>query len=64
MGSRSLEKANDAISKLKSEVSASKSDVEPIQIDIEDDESIERAFKHVESKYRRLDALVNNAGMW
>jgi NAD(P)-dependent dehydrogenase (short-subunit alcohol dehydrogenase family) len=62
MGSRSLEKANDAISKIKREIPESKSDVVPIQIDIEDDASIENAFKEIESKYGRLDSLVNNAG--
>ena len=62
MGSRSLEKAAAAISQLKSEVSESKSEVVPIQIDIEDDSSIENAFKEVESKWGRVDALVNNAG--
>jgi NAD(P)-dependent dehydrogenase (short-subunit alcohol dehydrogenase family) len=62
MGSRSLEKANDAISKIKGEIPESKSDVVPIQIDIEDDASIENAFKEIESKYGRLDSLVNNAG--
>jgi NADP-dependent 3-hydroxy acid dehydrogenase YdfG len=64
MGSRSLEKAKDAISKLQSEVSESKSEIVPIQIDIEDDASIEKAFKDVESQYRRVDALINNAGTY
>jgi len=64
MGSRSLEKADDAISKLKGEVSESKSDIVPVQIDIEDDASIENAFKNIESKYGHLDSLVNNAGIY
>ena len=62
MGSRSVDKAKDAISTLQSEVTDSKSEVVPIQIDIEDDTSIDKAFKEVESKYKRVDALVNNAG--
>ncbi|RYN59891.1 hypothetical protein AA0114_g1243 [Alternaria tenuissima] len=62
MGSRSLEKAESSISKLKAEVLESKSEVVPIQIDIEDDASIEKAFGEVESKYGRVDTLVNNAG--
>lgn len=62
MGSRSLEKAENSISKLKAEVLESESEVVPIQIDIEDDASIEKAFREVESKYGRLDTLVNNAG--
>ncbi|KAF1843439.1 NAD(P)-binding protein [Cucurbitaria berberidis CBS 394.84] len=62
MGSRSLEKAQDAISTLKSEISDSKSEIIPLQIDIEDDASIENAFKQVESTWGKVDALVNNAG--
>jgi NAD(P)-dependent dehydrogenase (short-subunit alcohol dehydrogenase family) len=62
MGSRSLEKANDAISKPHSEVLESKSEVVPLQIDIEDDNSIEEAVKEVEHRWGRIDALVNNAG--
>jgi NAD(P)-dependent dehydrogenase (short-subunit alcohol dehydrogenase family) len=62
MGSRSLEKAHVAIAAIWSEVSASKSDIVPLQLDIEDDASIETAFKEVQSKYGKLDALVNNAG--
>lgn len=62
MGSRSVEKANDAIKLLQSEVPSSKTEVIPVQIDIEDDESIEKAFKEVESKYGKIDTLINNAG--
>lgn len=62
MGSRSLDKANAAISTLESAILNSKSKIIPLQIDIEDDGSIERAFSEVQSKYGRVDALVNNAG--
>jgi NADP-dependent 3-hydroxy acid dehydrogenase YdfG len=62
MGSRSLEKANTAISTLKGEIPESESEIIPLKIDIEDDASIENAFKEVESKYGRVDTLVNNAG--
>jgi NAD(P)-dependent dehydrogenase (short-subunit alcohol dehydrogenase family) len=62
MGSRSLAKAADAISTLQAEIPDSKSEIVPVQIDIEDDASIERAVKEVESKYARIDVLVNNAG--
>ncbi|CAN9350126.1 unnamed protein product [Alternaria alternata] len=50
MGSRSLEKAESSISKLKAEVLESKSEVVPIQIDIENDASIEKAFGEVEKQ--------------
>ncbi|KAF2824370.1 NAD(P)-binding protein [Ophiobolus disseminans] len=62
MGSRSLDKANAAISTLKSEFPDSKSEIVPIQIDIEDDASIEAAFKEVSSKHTHIDTLINNAG--
>lgn len=65
MGSRSLDKATTAISSLHSEFPDVKSsEVIALQVDIEDDESIDKAFKEVESKYGRVDALVNNAGMF
>jgi NAD(P)-dependent dehydrogenase (short-subunit alcohol dehydrogenase family) len=62
MGSRSLEKAKEAIFKLQTEVADSKSEVVPIQIDIEDDASIAAAVKEVESKHGHIDTLLNNAG--
>lgn len=62
MGSRSLSKAHDAIQQLQSEVTETKSEVVPMQIDIEDDASIEKLHKDIESKYGKLDVLVNNAG--
>jgi len=64
MGSRSLEKAEASIAKLKSEFPESKNEVLALQVDIEDDESIERAFKEVQEKWGRLDGLVNNAGAY
>jgi NAD(P)-dependent dehydrogenase (short-subunit alcohol dehydrogenase family) len=64
MGSRSLEKADNAIKQLKSEVSETKSEVVPLQVDIESDDSVESAFQEVKSKYGRVDSLVNNAGMF
>ena len=63
MGSRSLDKAKEAISALQGEISDSKSEVVPLQIDIDDDASIENALREVESKWGRVDALINNAGM-
>ncbi|KAL6710981.1 hypothetical protein ACN47E_006856 [Coniothyrium glycines] len=62
MGSRSLDKANAAVSALINEVTESRSEIALLQIDIEDDASIERAFEEVKSKYGRIDTLVNNAG--
>ncbi|KAF2475617.1 NAD(P)-binding protein [Lindgomyces ingoldianus] len=63
MGSRSIDKAKDAISTLTSENPNSKSEIVPLQVDIVDDESIDQAYKEVESKWGKIDILVNNAGM-
>lgn len=62
MGSRSLEKAESAIKTLKSEVPTTKSEVVPVQIDIENDDSISKAFDEVKGKFGKLDTLINNAG--
>ncbi|KAF2637493.1 NAD(P)-binding protein [Massarina eburnea CBS 473.64] len=62
MGSRSLEKAREAIKTIESEIPKSKSEIIPLQIDIEDDTSIDNCYKEVESKYGKVDQLVNNAG--
>ncbi|KAM0427928.1 hypothetical protein ACHAPT_007388 [Fusarium lateritium] len=62
LGSRTPSNADKAIAELKDEFPDVKSTVEPVQIDIADDESIRKLFEHVESKYGKLDVLVNNAG--
>ena len=62
VGGRSLAKAEEAAKAVLTEHTSTKSTTSPIQIDIEDDDSISAAFSHVESKHGRLDALVNNAG--
>ncbi|KAL5119135.1 hypothetical protein ACEQ8H_002842 [Pleosporales sp. CAS-2024a] len=62
MGSRSLDKARAAIETLQSDMPETKSTLVPLQIDIEDDASIDAAFAKVDREYGRVDALVNNAG--
>ncbi|KAI9933591.1 hypothetical protein ASPWEDRAFT_138298 [Aspergillus wentii DTO 134E9] len=62
MGGRSLEKVHDAITTAKKEFPSSASTFVPIQVDIEFDDSIDRAFAEVQSKYGKVDALINNAG--
>ncbi|KAL4809799.1 hypothetical protein BDV18DRAFT_150318 [Aspergillus unguis] len=59
LGGRSLDKAQQACKDLPS---GSASTVEPFQVDVESDESIEAAFKHISTKYDRVDCLINNAG--
>ena len=63
LGGRSLDKATQAAKAVLSNLPATKSTVSPVQIDIEDDESIQALFELVKAKFGRLDALVNNAGM-
>ncbi|KAL9091477.1 MAG: hypothetical protein Q9165_004863 [Trypethelium subeluteriae] len=59
MGSRDAGKGEKAAAELKQEGLS----VEPLTIDVMDDQSIERAAKEVESKYGRIDVLINNAGI-
>ena len=66
LGGRSLDKATAAAKSAAAateEEKGSKSTVEPIQIDIDDDESIKTCVESVERRWGRLDILVNNAGM-
>ncbi|OHW97791.1 (+)-neomenthol dehydrogenase [Colletotrichum incanum] len=62
VGSRNIANADNAIQTLTAELPASRSMLHSLQVDIEDDDSINRAFQTVQEKFGRLDALVNNAG--
>ncbi len=62
LDSRSLEKGKLAIEKLHKEVSKTSNIVELLQVDVINDESIEKAFEQVKANPGHLDALVNNAG--
>ncbi|KAF3036501.1 hypothetical protein E8E11_001718 [Didymella keratinophila] len=62
MGSRSFEKAKTAIAALTEEIDNSASNIIPVQLDIEDDQSIQDAFDEVKDQFRRVDTLINNAG--
>lgn len=64
MGGRSLDKVQDAIAAAKKEFPSSASTLVPIQVDVEHDDSIERAFTEVQTKFGRVDALINNAGKY
>ncbi|KAI1616503.1 hypothetical protein EDD36DRAFT_137141 [Exophiala viscosa] len=63
LGGRSLEKANAAVENVRVDFPQSASTVKAIQVDIEDDDSISRAYEQVDSEYGRLDILINNAGV-
>ncbi|CBF73678.1 uncharacterized protein ANIA_07999 [Aspergillus nidulans FGSC A4] len=62
MGSRSLEKGEAAIRKIKEVVPNSSNTLELIQLDVTSDESIQKAYEQILKSPGRLDALVNNAG--
>ncbi|OBT56871.1 hypothetical protein VE04_03001 [Pseudogymnoascus sp. 24MN13] len=62
LGGRSIQKAKDAVKLAKEQFPNSQSTLSAIQVDIEDDASISKAFEEVSTKYERLDVLINNAG--
>lgn len=63
LGTRSVEKGNEALKKLQSEASESKNVAEILHVDIDSDDSISQAFDLVKSKHEHIDVLMNNAGM-
>ena len=58
IGSRSLKKGETAVEKLNSPL------VSAIEIDIANDDSINKAFNELNGKIDRLDVLINNAGIY
>ena len=58
IGSRSLEKGKEAAEKLNSSLASA------VEIDIADDNSINKAFDELKNKIERLDILINNAGIY
>lgn len=61
LGSRSIKNADDAITKLKQEFTGTNT-IEPLQVDLQSDQSIEDACKKLDQDPGYLDTLVNNAG--
>ena len=61
LGGRDLAKAEAAAESARAEIHSG-SVVEPFQVDVEDDQSITKAFDLVSSKHSRIDCLINNAG--
>ncbi|KAJ6115395.1 hypothetical protein N7486_001173 [Penicillium sp. IBT 16267x] len=61
MGSRSVEKATEAIKEIQTACPKATNKIEPLQVDLTSDESIEYAFEKVKSGPGYIDALVNNA---
>lgn len=61
MACRNLEKSNDAKEQLLTAVPASK--LEVMKIDLSDFESVKTFAQEFKSKFKRLDILINNAGV-
>jgi len=57
LGCRDVHKGEEAASSLGAPIN-----VNPIQLDIEDDQSIEQAFLAIQQIFGKLDVLINNAG--
>ena len=62
LGGRSVEKAESAAQEAQKQFPQSSSVIHPVQVDVEDDNSIARAFDHVSKQFGHLDVLINNAG--
>lgn len=62
LGSRTLEKSKLAIESLHKECPGSNNILEAVPLDLNSDESIEKAFEQVKAKPGHIDALINNAG--
>lgn len=60
MGSRSLEKGEVAVREV--QAANLKGTVSLMQLDVDDDASIEAAAKSIDEQFGRLDVLINNAG--
>ncbi|KAI1321926.1 short chain dehydrogenase/reductase family protein [Xylariaceae sp. FL0255] len=61
LGSRDVERGNEAVAKLRADGVTGAIDV--VKIDVNNDDEVSEAVTFVEKKYGRLDALINNAGI-
>ncbi|PWY96000.1 NAD(P)-binding protein [Aspergillus sclerotioniger CBS 115572] len=62
MAGRTPQKVHDAISTTQKTFPSTPSTFVPLQVDLESDNSIEQAFTEVNSKFGKLDVLINNGG--
>lgn len=62
IGCRTLSKGNNAISMIESEYPSTSSSLSTLQVDLESDDSLEKAVAALTSKHGRLDVLLNNGG--
>ena len=59
LGSRKVQNGEQAVEKLKQEITKSASTVSVVQADVSSDESLEKLVKGIEEKYGRLDVLIS-----
>ncbi|KAI1372455.1 NAD(P)-binding protein [Hypoxylon crocopeplum] len=62
IGCRTVSKGDDAIATLQKEIPQSSSSLSTVQVDLNSDESLEKAVETIGSKHGRLDVLINNGG--
>ncbi|KAK2593036.1 hypothetical protein QQS21_009244 [Conoideocrella luteorostrata] len=63
LGSRSVDKGNQAVQGLQSDFRDTARSIEVVQIDVSSDDSINAAYEKVKQSPGYLDVVVNNAGM-
>lgn len=57
VGSRSLERSSNAVGTLKTRFDQQSDAIEALQVDVTDDESIDRAAANVQAKHGRVDVV-------
>ena len=62
LSGRTLEKIQQAVKEVKEAFPKTASSLSEVLIDVESDESIEKAFEKISAEHDRIDALINNAG--
>lgn len=62
LGGRDIAKAAAAIKQLQADFPETASAIQAVQIDVENDESIQNLFDQISSQFGRVDVLINNAG--
>lgn len=62
LGCRNVQKGEEAVTSIKTEVPNTSSTLTVVQVDLASDNSIQKAAEQVSSQFERIDVLVNNAG--
>jgi NAD(P)-dependent dehydrogenase (short-subunit alcohol dehydrogenase family) len=62
VGCRTISKGEAAIDSVTKEIITSPSTLSTLEVDLSSDESISKAIQQIETKFNRLDILINNGG--